>query len=422
MPIAFACPGCGKQFKVPDEMAGRSTRCNQCGKPLAVPAGPAAISARQPMAPAMPLGSGPTSFQNAGKPVSIARRPRRKMLMLLGTGLLGVIVLAAVGWAGYKFLFGPSGLGDEVRYLPDNCQMVASLRPEQILNSDAVKEIKKEIPGDPEKDVEKFTGLALSNMRQVVIGMSTRSDGSNDSVMVIKTIKPVSADEIKAKQPGGTPQESKVGAVTIYETLFVSWCHPDNQTIVIAVGKSDALKKVLERNKAAELSDGLREALKHADFSKSITLAVDSKEMYTRTKEANKSKGVDFDKMLDQFGIANPMGDIDGGAYQLDFAKDIKLQVVLLCKDAKTSEDMRKIGDGFAVFFKRMFPKFGTDSFETWESSVSGNRLQVGMTIKTESVAKMAAGIEDLFGKQANQQFKPVGQPQGDPPAPPPPQ
>ena len=48
------------------------------------------------------------------------------------------------------------------------------------------------------------------------------------------------------------------------------------------------------------------------------TLAMDVKEVYAKTKEESKKQGVDFDKMLDQVGIANPMGDIDAMVAGLD--------------------------------------------------------------------------------------------------------
>lgn len=37
MTIAFSCP-CGRSFKVPDENAGKKTKCPKCDRPLTVPA------------------------------------------------------------------------------------------------------------------------------------------------------------------------------------------------------------------------------------------------------------------------------------------------------------------------------------------------------------------------------------------------
>lgn len=410
MPITFGCPGCAKQFKVPDEMAGRASRCTQCGTPLVVPGSPAAVAvwqpAPQPVAPAMALAApAPAAYEvvDAAAPGSRRFQVSRKMLIMGGAGVLGVVLLGAVVWGGYKLFFGGSGLGDEVKYLPNNCQMIVAVRPEPILNSDAYKNIKKEVPTwEPEKDIEQLAGIPVSNMQQVIIGVSAGADNNQDAVFVIKTVKTVSADDIKSKKTGITPQETKVRDITLYEVFGQAWCLPDSKTVLI--GKGDTLKKVLERDKPAELSDGLRGALKDADFSKSLTMAMDSKEMYAKMKKS----GVDFEKAWEKIGIANPMGDIDGGAYQVDVGKDIKFQSVMLCKDSKTAEDIKKISDGMAAFLKRLLPKY--DSFETWESSVSGARVHGSMTIKTESVVKFIRAINDM-----RKSFQPVGQPLGGP-------
>lgn len=37
MPIAFSCPSCQKDYTVPDQFAGRSTRCRQCGSDMQIP-------------------------------------------------------------------------------------------------------------------------------------------------------------------------------------------------------------------------------------------------------------------------------------------------------------------------------------------------------------------------------------------------
>lgn len=423
--IVFACPSCAKQFKVPDEMAGRQSRCTQCSTPLTVPASTAAVAAWQQGAPqpVPPPMSAPSPYDVGGvaRPADDRFGFLKNKFVIAGVaGVFGVVMLGAVVWGGYRLLFGGSGLGAEVRYLPDNTQAVVSLRPEQVLNSDAYKELKKEImadqrssSSDPEKEFEQVSGLPLNNMQQVVVGFS--AGGNSEGIIVVKTVKPVTADEIKSKR-GGSPPETKVGNYSVYEAFPMAWCVAEPKIVVF--GKLDQLKKVLERNKDAELSAGLKTALKHADFSKSAVMAVDVKEVYAKTKEESKKQGVDFDKMIDQIGIANPMGDIDAMTYSLDVGKDIKYQSVSLCKDSKTAEDMKVMSDGLAVFLRRLFPKYGGDSFDTWESSTSGSKMTASMTLKTESIVKFIKAIKDL-GKSANQTFTTVGQQLGEPGRPP---
>src|SRR5271166_3138580 len=141
MPITFNCPGCAKQFRVPDEMAGRSSRCTQCGTPLVVPS-PAAVAAwqPQPVAPPPMTAPAPAPYEVVDNAPAGRQFISRKMLIFGGAGLLGVVLLGAVVWGGYKLFFGSSGLGDEVKYLPSNSQMVVSLRPEQMLDSAAWKD------------------------------------------------------------------------------------------------------------------------------------------------------------------------------------------------------------------------------------------------------------------------------------------
>jgi hypothetical protein len=411
MPITFNCPGCAKQFKVPDEMAGRSSRCTQCGTPLVVPS-PAAVAAWQPQPvapPPMPAPAAPSPYEVVdAAPPGGRFQVSRKMLMFAGAGVLGVVLLVAVVWGGYKLFFGGSGLGDEVIYLPNNCQTVVSLRPEQLLDSSAWKDIKKELPDmpDPEKNLEQLAGIAPSNIQQVVIGASVAADGNNDVVFVVKTVKSITADDIKSKKGGLSPQETKVGSYIMYDSFPSAYCVVDSKVVVFA--KSDTLKRVLERNKAAELTEGLRVALKNVDFSKSVVAAMDMKDMYAKGKEASKKSGMDLDKIWDQIGIANPMGDVDGAAYEIDVGKDIKLKSVLLCKDSKTAEDMKKISDGMFTFLKRMFPKYGADTLETWESSTSGSKMTGSMTVKTESILKAIKGFKEM-GKSASGTFQKVG-------------
>src|SRR5262245_23231006 len=43
MPIAYACPHCGKQFSVADQYAGQTGPCAACGKPITIP-GPSSVA------------------------------------------------------------------------------------------------------------------------------------------------------------------------------------------------------------------------------------------------------------------------------------------------------------------------------------------------------------------------------------------
>src|SRR5581483_11393383 len=88
MPIAFKCPGCGKDYKVPDEFGGRSSKCRQCGATMAIPQASAAVSAT-PQPPAAPP-SAPAA-PTFGQKVK-ARMIQQAKWRLIGCGVTAALV------------------------------------------------------------------------------------------------------------------------------------------------------------------------------------------------------------------------------------------------------------------------------------------------------------------------------------------
>ncbi len=108
--IAVSCKGCGKRFRAPAAAAGRRGKCPQCGAAIEVPhaseAAPPVVTARPvagaaqgaPVAAALPAASTPD--------LTVAARKGTKVAIIGAAGLVGVIVLAIVG---YVIFFGQSG-------------------------------------------------------------------------------------------------------------------------------------------------------------------------------------------------------------------------------------------------------------------------------------------------------------------------
>ena len=70
--ITFACPGCGKNFQVKVEFAGRNTKCPKCGQALLVPTPPAPppVSTRSVEPPPRTPAPSPTEVSKRPPPVS----------------------------------------------------------------------------------------------------------------------------------------------------------------------------------------------------------------------------------------------------------------------------------------------------------------------------------------------------------------
>lgn len=191
MPIAFACPGCAKSFRVADELAGRRSKCPACGTSLTVPAGAEAFAAA-PTPSAPPPTMAENNFENYG--ASGASKPRKKAGNLKWIAILGVVllgggtVLAVGGYFVFSLIFGPSGPGsDDMKYIPDGVQLLASFKPDEFIESSVGKEMAKALEVKDEKNLdnqlEESLGIGGKNITQIIcarVEVSSKDADSDD--------------------------------------------------------------------------------------------------------------------------------------------------------------------------------------------------------------------------------------------------
>lgn len=83
MPIRFACPSCGREYSVKDELAGKGAKCGQCGHKMKIPQAATAVAAAssaaappssrpQPIAPKS-AGAKPVAAKSAAVPRTVAK-------------------------------------------------------------------------------------------------------------------------------------------------------------------------------------------------------------------------------------------------------------------------------------------------------------------------------------------------------------
>lgn len=116
--IAFKCATCGKDYKLPDNTAGRKARCKACGEAMVVPEAPDDLFddgpamgddltslyasnepsevIEQPAVAEDPLAFNPeVAFQRSDKPAATPQLPM-KLIIGAGSGVLGLIVIVVV--------------------------------------------------------------------------------------------------------------------------------------------------------------------------------------------------------------------------------------------------------------------------------------------------------------------------------------
>src|SRR5262249_49159729 len=151
------------------------------------------------------------------------------------------------------------------------------------------------------------------------------------------------------------------------------------------LGETAAVRKVLTRDKKPEFSKNLQAAMKQTDFSKTVALAVDLK-----AGPSQPAAGAGDLAFLG--GGANVLGGLDKAealAVQTKGGSDVRLEVTILCPDAKSAEDMKKAIDGILVLSrgKQGMPKEFDDLLDI-PLKVDGNKVTASKSFKVGPLLK----------------------------------
>lgn len=351
MAIAFACPGCTKPFRVPDEMAGRPTKCPSCGTSLLVPG----MAAPPPPPPQMNLpGQLPMPMANGFPGDPLAPAPRAgapwKALGFLGAGiLLGLLILGLVGGGLWYFVFSSSG-PTEARYLPSDCEWIITIKPAQLLESEAGKDLMDALSAEHKEMLsipEKKLGLRLKDIKQVTIAGTF---GKLDDMVTIFKAKDLDGDDIKKTiEAGGSSfDQLTVGDFTIHKDRSSPFAFAVIDGKILILGNADTLQAILERDKKPELSADMQNAMKLVDFGKTFAAAADLRSVPEPDKALRGGNPV-----IDLVRTALRDKEVEGLGLQIETGTEVTITITGTCKDSSTAEDYRRMIDGAVVWAKK---------------------------------------------------------------------
>jgi hypothetical protein len=246
-------------------------------------------------------------------PIHTPPGQRKRRVLILGV-TAAVATFAGAGLTWWIYAGKPSDeWRKDARYLPDDCHVVATVRVDEFLASQAGKEVIEqvvrlgqnaqstfervaaEVSGKPApppppklepreafiKDVRAAIGVDPFDIVHLTVG---QAEGDHQPVFIVRTRKVIKAEEIQEHLPnnvfqfiGQAPQppvrrSTKVGNHTVHEAAGVSFVIPEDRVIVY--GSTGALRAILERTGAARMSAELTEALAHTDCGKTLAVAV----------------------------------------------------------------------------------------------------------------------------------------------------
>ncbi len=420
MPITFRCAACAKILRVPDTMAGKKGKCPKCDAILQVPTesedesqaqpaparrsprpSPAAIVDKKALPPHRRIDKA-NDDEFADAPEEDTSRPRKKrktkqrgmstgLLVGLVAGAFGLLLLCSgVGGLAWWY-FSSSSASEDLVYMPNNCQFIVSMRNDQMMQSAATQEIKRAFP-DVEKnlkaDMGRELGISNDDIDRAIFGIGSTP---KDVLIVLRTKGPFEVKEIASKIPNGNYTEAKVGKYRVHDAQnadLPSICMLEKNRFL--VGLRNVVHEVLLRDKKPDFSKNMQEAMKCVDFSKSIALAAD-----VQTLRSQPSLTQNMNLLGGQKNLFDGLTKINAVALQVQVGADIRYDFTLLCQDATSASDLKKVVDGFLTLGRNspLAPKEVKDMLEL-NLKVDANKLTGFNTIKVGPLIKLSKQMQ----------------------------
>ncbi|MBI5757589.1 MAG: hypothetical protein HZA46_03615 [Planctomycetales bacterium] len=424
MPITFKCSGCGKAYKVADEKAGKKMKCPGCQAVVTVPSGPAKkkpgksggapalsddefdFASMASMEASADVGNEPAFTDDELPPPSdpgsssSSRGTKRKgknsrerssvlpVLLIGGAIVLGLSVVGGGGFFAWKLL-AAHVLHDPLMYLPDNCQMLVTIKMKEVEDSPLVQKMKLANPQiNQQLDVstKEFGSLTKAGIEQLYI--ATDSFASQASgVAILRTRDSVPVVELKeslGKTGTGPVTDTKVGSYTMHEQGTKAYCVADSRTVVFGTGQ--ILRKILERNRKPEIPAALQQVMDLTDFNKQVAFAVC---LPPPTPKSSSPPAALPGFSLNPFGGDNPLGDgVTGVAGSLSVASDMQIQLTAKCKDSAAAQTIKTKIDGLLELFKSLPNGQQDNPLQTLQLTLESANLKAQLTLTSDMLDK----------------------------------
>jgi uncharacterized protein DUF1559 len=425
MNITITCVGCRQKLSAPASLAGRRVPCPKCKAPVDVPAtapvGQATppiftaqvVPENRPKAPQqaaaapgknlLPPGQaspwddllpaapapGPAGAEQVDlglgeplRPVVKRRSAGRSQQTLVPMIAIVVLLFLVAGGIGAFMMLSKGSIGSDLQYVPDDSDIVVSVDVGAVITSGTGQKIKSRFAdafNALTKQMQQDGGDAKpEDIGRITFGVSPQ----REKFAGIAHFNKVIDDQEFARLPNAAKRN--VGGHEMFVVNGMGVCRLDNRSI--AAGDQESMQKILERNGPAKLSDEVTAAIGAVDFSNSFAAAVATKRLTSGTGAV----GANLSAM--------PFGPdaVRGVALQGAVGDDIRLKAAVLCKDAATADQMKKMADAGIAMSKanagKMPPAAGK-IFDTLDISNSGATIHASVTLDTDSILSAAEPI-----------------------------
>jgi hypothetical protein len=425
--ITVTCPGCQAALKVPETLSGRKAKCNNCAVVFQVPQLSSAIAPRPSSAPPA---KGPTPASPRDDDAPRPRRrpeaddleveedaPRRKpskksgspVLVLAVVGVVALFLLAATGGAVWFFVFRGSGPMPGLKWMPNNSQVLISIRVGDIRTSQAFKDVQSAIPtqfkdmieqgmkesGGDWKDAEDIASVTVG-LPNIEANMAGQVPNVVICMITTKAYKP---EDMIAKAKNKVFSSKQVGPHMLYDAGDIAFAVVDSNTIVM--GPATAVQPVLERNADPTLSQTMRDALGDVSMSKAVVVVFEVP--VSASRELAKKSGMGGPN-TDLAGLPEKLETV---AIEVGIAKDVDVRTVITFKEAAPAETLAKLTNAQLVQAAAITPPEFKSMVGSIQASASGRKTTITGTVTTGPITTAMRGMGNMglpqgfgFGQQ----------------------
>jgi hypothetical protein len=368
MPIRFSCAQCGKSLQAPDHLAGKRVKCLSCNAIVTAPGGVQTVTAvparvvveakptEEPKRPAMVQAKRvqeseeivdmdpddqPRDDEESDDDRPRRERPRRKkkrrrssssgkgtkIALILGVAAFFILLIAVGGGFAAWYFFRHGGGGDsldaEMVYLPDQCESLAVIQYDAVRSSPMYAELGKTAEG--KKDFE-FSKTPGGKELDVVRAVLAKASSGNYEVAVLTMRSKVTIQDVT--DSGAEIAESKESGKTMYTVKDKSY-FIDGKKVVIS--SSDGIRLLLRRPAEAQFTEGMKKAVKSADFKKPVVIMM----AFDSTTQLNN----DVQNILNALRQSLPQAMVA----EADLSVPTNVSMRFYCKDAASANNIAQM-------------------------------------------------------------------------------
>jgi len=297
----------------------------------------------------------------------------------------------------------------DLKYLPDDTEIILSLNFKQILDSDLVKskkdvlaqvkqQVENNIPGEADKYLKAVGFDLFRDLVSITVAAPGKKDPEAFFVIMEGTFHPKKFYEAAAQAAKDHPDHLKITESGKFKVLEIqaegktAYIAMINKTTILGCVQKERMTTALERaagNGKASLKKSVKDLLKTVNAKQSISGVATGNALAKHLEDARIPNAEKIGPLLQG---------IEGFSGALTVGKDIQFQLGVGTKDEETAKNFAQQGNGGLIFVKLVVAQKAkedkkllplVDVINTLRIEAQGSSLIVRAEVSVENIEKL---------------------------------